>query len=168
MKILERALLCSLFVLAVGCSSDPGPVSFSADPPSDGATVFLRGKPEGDRVVVDVVARGAAEVHGSALRVTWNPNELTHVETKQSLVWSKTAFFAAKEGTPGQLAIAWTERGPAASIDASSETVLGTMVFHVKGRSGSAIAFKTERSALVDVKGNTIPVAFRNGSVPAR
>jgi hypothetical protein len=165
---MKHGALLLVVGLVAGCSSDPGPVAFAADPPSDGATVFLRGAPEGDRVVVEVVARGAPEVHGSALRVTWNPGELTHVETKQGLAWSKSAFFLAKEGTPGQLAISWTERGPSASIDATNETVLGTMVFHVKGRGGSAIAFKTERSALVDMTGKTIPVTFRNGAVPAR
>lgn len=164
---MKRIFLFAIF--AAACSSDPGPVTFASEPAAaEGATVFLRGRPEGDLVVVDVVARGAPEVHGTALRLTWNPNELTHVETKQSLVWSKGALFLAKEGTPGQLAIAWTERGPSAAIDATNETVLGTMVFHVKGTNGSAIAFKTERSALVDSKGKPIPVAFRNGSVPAR
>ena len=171
--------LLALAVAASGCTSDnsqstaAGPAAFAADAPPEGASVFLRaqsnllqlGSP--DRVVVDVVARGAADVHGAAFRVTWDPEALGFVEAQSGPPWSKTMLSLAKEGSPGQLAVAWTEKGET-GIDASGETVIGTLTFDARGRKGTALGFKSERSQLVDKKGARVAVTWRGGTIPAR
>lgn len=148
----------------------PGPLTFASETPNEGATVFLRGKTDAsatNRVIVDVVARGAADLHGAAFRVTWDVEALTFVEAHQGAPWSKEVLALAKEGSPGQLAVAWTEKG-GKGIDASNETVIGTLVFDAKGRKGTTVAFKTERSLLVDRKGARVEARWLGGSIPAR
>lgn len=165
-------------VVSVACtSSDSGdgasnrPASFVGEAPGEGATVFLRGRSgaqqPGGPVLVDVVARGAADLHGAAFRVTWDPNALAFVEAQSGSVWSKQALALAKEGTPGQLAITWTEKGER-GIDAMNEVVLGTLVFDARGRSETPLTFKTERSQVVDKKGVPLVVAWRGGVVAGR
>jgi hypothetical protein len=170
------ALLATAVAFAPGCtsgdsgSSGPGPVAFAAEAPSDGASVFLREQTDPlklNRFTVDVVVRGAADVHGAAFRVTWDPEALAFVEAASGAAWSKSSLALAKEGTPGQLAVAWTEKGET-GIDASNETVIGTLTFEARGPKGSALAFKTERSQLVDKKGARVAVAWRGGSIAAR
>ena len=146
----------------------PGPVSFAAEPESDGAVVFLRGRTEGDRVFADVVARGITDVHGAAFRVTWDPDALSFVEAQRSPAWSPKAVLLAKEGAPGTLAVAWTEKGEAMGHDASTPLVLGTLVFDAKSRKGTRIAFRTDRSTVVNHEGKTQAVAWRAGKIPAR
>jgi hypothetical protein len=146
-------------------------MGFAADTPSDGATVFLRGR-EADvaapnLVMVDVVARGAADLHGAAFRVTWDPEALAFIDAKSGSPWSKQVLAMAKEGSPGQLAVAWTERGEI-GIDASGETVIGTLTFDIHGRKGTTLGFKTERSQLVDRKGTLVAVKWIGGSITAR
>jgi len=167
-------LALGLLAMTVGCSTakeeaPPGPVAFAPEGEANGAVVFLRGKPEGDRLVVDVVARGAVNVHGVAFRLTWDPESLAFVSATPGGAWSKSAIALAKEGTPGQLAVAWTEKGEAtAGFDTKSDTTLGVLVFDVKGRKGASLVFRPERSQIVDPKGSTVTVAWRGGSIPAR
>lgn len=146
----------------------PGPVSFAAEPESDGAVVFLRGRTEGDRVFADVVARGMTDVHGTAFRVTWDPDALAFVEAQHSPAWSSKAVLLTKEAAPGTLAVAWSEKGETAGHDASSPLVLGTLVFDAKSRKGTPIAFRTGRSMVVNHEGKPQAVAWRAGSVSAR
>lgn len=166
-------------VASAGCtSSDSGeggpnrPASFVGETPGEGATVFLRGRPAGTQpaggpVVVDVVARGAADLHGAAFRVTWDTNALAFVEAQSGSVWSKQALALSKEGTPGQLAVTWTEKGER-GIDATGEVVLGTLVFDARGRGETPLTFKTERSQVVDKKGAPLVVSWRGGVVAGR
>lgn len=181
MKAMKSLIACSMLVAvayASGCNSDapqssaPGPVTFATEAPPEGASVYLREQPNllapnPNRVVVDVVARGAANLHGVAFRVTWDPEALGFVEATSGAPWSKTMLSLAKEGSPGQLAVAWTEKGET-SIDATGETVIGTLVFDARSRKGTALAFKPERSQLVDKKGARVIVAWRGGNIPAR
>ena len=171
-------MVLALGLAASACSSDTtrssstnGPLAFVAagEAPSDGAVVFLREQPnalEPNRVVVEVVARGAGNLHGAAFRVTWDPEVVSFVRAEGGEKWSKTALAIAKEGTPGQLAVAWTEKGER-GIDASGEAVLGTLVFESRSHKGTTIAFKTERSMLVDKKGMAVKAAWTGGSVSA-
>lgn len=169
-------LFASALTLAVaaGCSTEsrvdeaPGPVAFAPEAEASGALVYLRGRPSGDRLVVEVVARGASDIHGAAFRLRWDPEALAFVEATAGHAWSKQAVALAKEGTPGQLAIVWSEKGEGQGITSSGETVLGTLAFDVRGRKGSALSFGAERSALVDSKGSRVAVAWRGGSVPER
>lgn len=170
------AMLAAAAAFAPGCTSDdsgsngPGPVAFAAEARADGASVFLRERPNPlklHRFAVDVVVRGAPDVHGAAFRVTWDPEALTFIDAASGAPWSKAALSLAKEGTPGQLAVAWTEKGET-GIDASKETVIGTLTFEARGPKGSALAFKTERSQLVDKKGARVAVTWRGGSIAAR
>lgn len=159
-----------------GCTSDerknaapPGPVTLTPEPEGDGATVFLRGHTavlEPKRLVVDVVARGAHDLHGAAFRVTWDPGALAFVEAKSGETWSKQALAIAKEATPGQLAVVWTEKGET-GIDATSETILGTLTFDAVGHEATSLAFKVERSELVDKKGIKVDATWRGGTVAA-
>ncbi len=173
LSLIAAALLASTLALA-GCSSSkdegpPGPITFNAEGDADGPVVFLRGKPEGERLVVDVVARNASNVHGIAFRMTWDPEALAFASATPGGAWSKSAIVLAKEGTPGQLAVAWTEKGEAtAGFDAKSDTILGVLVFDVKGRKGANLAFRAERSQIVDAKGKPIAVTWKGGSVPTR
>lgn len=148
-------------------STGAGPLTFAGEPPPDGAAVFLREGPSAllpNRVAVEVVARGSGDLHGAALRVTWDPEVLAFVRADRGECWSKSALALAKEGTPGQLAVVWTEKGEI-GIDATADTVLGSLVFESRSRNGTTIALKSERSTLVDRKGVGVDVAWRGGSV---
>lgn len=160
--------------LLAGCSSSgdeaapPGPVAFAADPQAEGAAVFLRGTPAaGDRITFEVVARGVSDLHGSAFRLTYDAASLAFVSAETGTAWSKQAVATAKEGAPGQLAIVWSEKG-ATGIAATGETVLGRLAFDVRGRKGTPLAFKVERSMLVDRSGAAVPATWRGGAIAAR
>lgn len=173
------AFLMACATGATGCTSSEtregtnGPVALAPEAPADGATVFMRGRSDTaaaaapNRVVVDVIARGTPDLHGAAFRVTWDPEALAFVEAVSGAPWSKQVLSMAKEGTPGQLAVAWTEKGET-GIDATAETVIGTLVFETKGGKATPLAFKTERSQIVDKKGVRVDVAWRGGSIAAR
>ena len=172
-RILVSALALAVALAGAACggsSADEAapPVSFAADPEAGGSAVFLRGRAERDRIFVDVLARGLADVHGTAFRVTWDPEALAFVEAQPSGTWSSKAVLLAKEPVAGQLAVAWTEKGESAGHDATLPIVLGTLVFDAKGRRGTALAFRAERSTVVDRLGRPAIVAWRAGSVRAR
>jgi hypothetical protein len=166
----------ALALLAPGCSAEstreggPGPIAFTPEAPAGGASIALRGRFDllgPSRIAVDVVARGAADLHGAAFRMTWDPEALTFVGASSGAAWSKTALSLAKEGSPGALAVAWAEMGEAA-IDATNETVLGTLSFELKGRRGTPLTFQKERSQLVDKKGAGIRARWLNDALTAR
>ena len=175
-----RAFGWLALALALGCApgcntsevrtTGNGPVVFSAaEAPLQGASIVLRSRPlvPLDRVVVDVVARGAPDLHGAAFRVTWNPGTMAFTEAQSAPVWSKQLVALATEGTPGQLAVVWTEKGEK-SLDATAETVLGTLTFEVRGRKSTALAFVEERAQVVDKRGVAVPMTWRGGTVSAR
>jgi hypothetical protein len=167
--------------LALGCvpgcnstevrTKGTGPMTFAADAPSEGASVVLRSRPLEivpiDHVVVDVIARGAPDLHGAAFRVTWDPQTMSFVEAQNAPVWSKQLVALAKEGAPGQLAVVWTEKGET-SLNATSETVLGTLTFELKSRKSSPLTFIQERAQVVDKLGAPVAVKWQGGVVAAR
>lgn len=164
-----RRLIAAL--LLAGCTSAEGPTGapppasgFDADPGADGPAVFVRGRGDASNVYLDVVARGAPDVHGAALRLTFDPGALAFVAGEAAPVWTRKSMALAREGTPGQLAIAWFAKGER-GFAADDETVLGTLTFSVRGTVGSAVEFKAERSAIVDRHGRPVRVAFRGGRV---
>lgn len=175
MKSITAFALAGALAFLSGCgsvasqSNEPGPIAFQSDKADgDGATVFLRGMPTlGDRIVFDVVARDAKDVHGVAFRISYDAETLSFVGSEPGPTWSKTAIALSKEGAPGQLAVTWTEKGEV-GIDASKETVLGTITFEVKGRKGTPVSFKVERSQLVDKKGAKLGATWRGGTLAAR
>ena len=175
MKLSLFSASALIVALATGCSSSssgenpPGPLAFTADPGSNASSeVYLEGRTEGDRVIVNVVAKGVKEVHGTAFRVKWDPEALSLVEAKASETWSTQAILLAKESLPGTLVVAWAEKGEGVGHDATEPLVLGSITFNAVGRKGSAVTFRTERSAIVDHEGKTQTVAWRAGNVPAR
>ena len=175
LSLFSASALVVAVATSVGCSSSssgenpPGPLTFTADPGSNaGAEVYLEGRTEGDRLIVDVLAKGVKDVHGTALRVKWDPEALALVEATPSRSWSKQAVLLSKEALPGTLAIAWAEKGDGTGHDATEPLVLGTLTFDSKGRKGTAVSFRAERSAIVDHEGKTQTVAWRAGNVPAR
>ncbi len=153
-----------------------GPMAFAATPGTTGddapnATVILRSRsllltPAG-QVIVDVVARGATDLHGAAFRMTWDPATLRFVGAQTGPAWSNGAIALAKEGTPGQLAVVWTEKGET-SHDATGETVLGTLTFAVLSRKSTDLAFMNERAQMVGKSGAPLAVTWRGGTVAAR
>jgi len=166
-----KRLALALALALAACTSAPstndaaGPsATLIAEAPPDGPAVFVRGRGEGRTMQVDVVARGAPTLHGAALRVTFDPDALAFSGAEPSSAWTRRSMSLAKEGTPGQLAIAWFEKG-GRGIPADAETVLGTLSFDVKAKKESAIAFRTERSSLVTPDGKPIPVTFRGGAL---
>jgi hypothetical protein len=169
----------ALLVVALtsGCSSSPsgenppGPLVFNADLGSGGgggSEVFLEGRTEGERVILNIVAKGVKEVHGTAFRVKWDPEALGFVSAAPSDAWSTSAILVSKEALPGTLVVAWAEKGEAVGHDATEPLVLGTLTFDAKGRKGSAVSFRTERSEIVDHEGKSQTVSWRAGNVPAR
>ena len=161
-----------LFLLAAcnGATTAPSntpPEAFVSDDRGDGTAVFLRGRADGQNLLVDVVARGAQDVHGAALRIKFDPAVLSFVRAEAGGVWSNRALNVSKEGTPGQLAIAWTEKGEV-GVDAKSETILGTIAFTLKTKESTVVSFKTERCALLDRHGAPVAVAWRGGTIPTR
>jgi len=174
--LLTAPLLAFVLLGAAECSSSSrsngaGPITFVAAAPSEGPSVFLRSQPQSlilpNRVAFDVVARGAADLHGAAFRLSWDPAALGFIEANGGAPWSKHALAMAKEGSPGELAVVWSEKGEM-GIDASGETVLGTVSFEVRGRKGTALAFKSERSQLVDKKGVRVEATWAGGELAAR
>ena len=179
--LLTSTAMIAALALVPGCNTTEldragsGPMSFSATggapDEGNGATVILRSRSllltPSDHVVVDVVARGAADLHGAAFRVTWDPAALSFVEAQSGPTWSKEAIALAKEGTPGQLAVVWTEKG-GKSVVAKDETVLGTLTFAVVSRKTTALAFMNERAQMVDKSGAPLAVTWRGGTVAAR
>ena len=171
------ALFATSLTLVSGCTSDrtiqepsPIPVALSPEADSDGASVFMRGRTEPlapNRLIVDVVARGAHELHGAAFRVTWNPEALAFVDAKPGDVWSKHGLAKAKEASPGQLAVIWSEMGEQ-GIDATGETIVGTLTFDSRGHTATPLAFNVERSRLVDKKGVVVAAKWHGGNVGAR
>jgi hypothetical protein len=175
MKLSLFSASALVVAVATGCTSSSsgdnplGPLAFNADPASNaGAEIYLEGRTEGERVIVDVVAKGVKDVHGTAIRVKWDPEALALVETTPGRNWSKQAVLLSKEALPGTLAIAWAEKGDGIGHDATEPLVLGTLTFDAKGRKGTPVSFRTERSAIVDHEGKTQSVAWRAGSVPSR
>jgi hypothetical protein len=58
----------------------------------------------------------------------------------------------------------WGEKGER-GIDASGDTVIGTLTFELRSRSGGALGFKPERSVLVDKVGTRVEVKWVGGTV---
>lgn len=172
------AVLATMFASLAGCESgesrpgpSPVPSGFTPDEatPAGPPAVYLQGRRvEGERVVVDVIARGAPDVHGAAFRLRWDPAKLTFVQARGSDAWSRQALLLAKEGAPGELAVAWTEKGSGSAIDARADTRLGSIDFLVKTLDGAALAFRADRSMLLDAKGSPVAVAWRGGQVGPR
>lgn len=147
----------------------PPPTDFATDDPNAGAAVFLRSRLEGERALVDVVARSAARhVHGMAFRLHYDPEKLAFVEARASDAWSASAIRLAKEGTPGELVVTWTEKGSRSGVNATDDTVLGTLTFTAKTREPIAIAFRPERSTLRDATGAPIAIEWRGGQIASR
>lgn len=175
--VLFAAPFLALVLLgAAGCSTSdtqngPAATAFVATAPPEGPSVFLRSQPPSvllpGRITVDVVARGAVDLHGAAFRLTYDPTALAFIGASNGPKWSKQALAMAKEGAPGELAVVWAEKGEL-GFDASGETVLGSIVFEVHGRAGTPIRFKNERSQLVDKKGVRVEATWSGGQVAAR
>lgn len=170
------SLLMSVLLGAPGCStkdtqSGPAPMTFMAATPPEGPGVVLRSQPPSvllpNRITVDVVARGAPDLHGVAFRLSYDPAALGFIEATSGAPWSKQALAMAKEGAPGELAVVWAEKGEL-GFDANGETVLGSIVFEVHGRTGTTVRFKNERSQLVDKKGVRVAATWSGGQIAAR
>jgi hypothetical protein len=173
---LFAAPLLALLLGAAGCSTSdtqngPAPMTFVAAAQPESPSVFLRSQPPSvllpNRITVDVVARGAADVHGAAFRLTYDSSALGFIAATSGAPWSKQALAMAKEGAPGELAVVWAEKGEL-GFDANGETVLGSIVFEVHGRTGTAVRFKNERSQLVDKKGLRVEATWAGGAIAAR
>lgn len=175
------SLVAGALAVTLGCvpgcnttevqTTGTGPMAFVADAPAEGASVVLRSRPlvvvPRGQVIVDVVARGAADLHGAAFRVTWDPATMSFVDAHSAPVWSKQLVALAKEGTPGQLAVVWTEKGEK-SLDATAETVLGTLTFELESRKSTPLAFMQERAQVVDKLGAPVAVKWQGGVVAAK
>lgn len=171
LRFAHLATLALSAALLSGCGGDDKPAapSLAVDaPPETGSAVFLRGRSEGTRLAVDVFARGVADVHGIALRIGFTPGVLTLVEGTRGPAWSAQAVTLAKEGTPGEVALTWAEKGSAPGFAAVNETLLGTLRFDVKGRDATPLTIRAERSRVIDAAGNVVTVEYRGGQVGAR
>ena len=170
-------IVASILVLTACHGDDPSPVvtapsaAFDGADPVAGTTVFLRGRSlgnDGSQVVVDVVARGATDVHGAAFRLGFDPAVLSYVDVKRGEAFSSHALNVTKEAKPGELMAAWTETG-GTGFSAVDETVLGTLTFDVKQHATTTtLEFRGERSTLIDRNGKAAALAWRGGSFAIR
>lgn len=166
---LGRATLIAVGFAAAACTQGADSSSQSAaqrEDPRD-ATVFLRQRTmrEGmNDLLVDVVVHGVPNLHGVALRLTWDPSLLHYVSSKNSLEWSKSALSLAQEAGSGQLLVAWAEKGET-GLSAQGDLVLGSLRFEARAGTKAALAFKSERCQVVDKKGVAIRVAWRGSDV---
>ncbi len=161
----------TLGLLVGACSSDNAQTTrqVASDPPPNGASVFLRERPHRvlpNRVDVDVVAHGVTSLHGVAFRLTWEPGALGFVRAEHGARWSKASLSLATEPTPGQLLVAWAEKGES-GLDASGrgEMVLGSISFESRTHNGTPLSFKAERCTLVDKKGAPVSVTWVGGNL---
>ncbi len=171
---MRARVLCLLALLSVAaCGSDaperahrtPGFAPDEHVSPSSGPIVFLRGAP-GDGPTVEVVAHGIeGTVHGAAFRLAWDPARLAFVDARAGRVWPSGSLRLAKEGAPGELVVAWTEKGAEGGVRSSGETVLGTLVFRRTGPGDVGMEFRVERSTLRDATGKTLQAEWRGGRV---
>ena len=170
---MRRSLFVFVALFVAACStpdappsSQRSPVDFAPEPSGDGPAVFVRGRPDtlGDRVLVDVVARGALDVHGAAFRLRFDPAMLAYSEIAPGVQWHSGAMAVAKEGTPGQLAVVFAEKG-GIGIVAKDETILGTLTFDVKKHGPTALSFRADRSGVVDRDGNPVAVTWHGGTL---
>jgi hypothetical protein len=170
------AAMSMCLTLALGCSSDepkkasPPPGGFAPDEPKTGAIVLLRGRTaSGKTVVMDVVARGAQRgIHGAAFRLHWDPAKLGFDAARGSDAWSRDALFLAKEGAPGELVVVWTEKGARPAVNATDETILGSLDFTVKTSDDAALEFRPDRSTLRDESGASLAVEWQGGRIAGR
>jgi hypothetical protein len=167
--------LAGLLVSLTGCPSapsgdgaSPASAAFAPEAPERKAAVFMRGRVRGEQVIVQIVARGAKDVHGLAFRLTYDPGQLSFVEAAVTSAWSNQALTLAKEGLPGELAVVWSEKGAAHGVEADEDTVLGTLRFDMHGLRATPIAFRSERSSVRDSAGKELAVRFYGGEVVGR
>lgn len=168
-------LVCALAGLTstlAACGSDDapaGPAVLSPEPAAGaGSGIYLKGRADGDKLAVDVFVRGAPDVHGVALRLTYAPAVLKLADATPAPAWPAGSVALAKEGVPGETAVTWAAKGTAAGLAAQEETLLGTLRFEVKGRAETPLAFRTERSRVIDSKGATVALEYHGGKIGAR
>lgn len=164
------AVLVATTTLGCGRTERQEPPLVVAPPAEDdAASIALDTRFDGDHVFVDVLARGIADVHGVAFRVTFDSALLRFSSARTGPSWSKQAMALATEGTPGQLAVLWTELGELTSVDAIPRTVLGTLVFDRADKThsleGMTLRFRTDRSRVMDRKGQSVRIAWRDAAV---
>lgn len=172
---MKHALLLFVAIAAAACSEAPPPapppgpaISTTSEAPGDGASVTLRGRPDGDTVLVDILARGAADVHGATFRLTFDPDSIAFGgDITSGPSWSKASLAIAKEATPGLLLVTFAEKG-AIGISAKEETVLGTVRFGVRAHRTSTIGIRADRSALMDRDGKIANATFHGATVTSR
>jgi hypothetical protein len=173
---MKRALTLAILT---GCH-DPTPVS---GPPADpvtfvadgttsgtGPALSLRGHADGPNVVVDVVATGIGELHGVAFRLDFDPAVLSFSNAQSSGAWSRQAIHLASEGSPGEVAVVWTEKGTTPPLHASAETPLGSLTFAPRQvtPTTTSLAFRTDRSKAIDVAGTSLALSWRGGVLTVR
>jgi hypothetical protein len=175
MRILALVAATAITAALGGCSSEapkpaPAPArpAFEVDAWQAGPAVFLRGRVDGDHVTVDVVARELGDLHGIAFRLHWDAEKLALVEARGSDAWSKQALVLAKEGLPGELVVTFSEKGTGVTLDAREETTLGSIDFRRSSTEGVPLAFRAERSMLLDSKGKRLAAAWRGGTIVGR
>src|SRR5690606_2198902 len=126
------------------------------------------GRVHGDQAIVQVFARGAADLHGAALRLTYDAERLTFASATSSGAWSSQALALAKEGTPGELAVVWSEKGSARGVDAKTDTLLGTLRFDIHAPGPVTLAFRQERSSLLGSDGVPLSTGYYGGRLVER
>jgi hypothetical protein len=170
------AMAGGIFLLAAAGCGDGDPKKQSVARPADGGStesapspaMFLRSRVDRDRVVVDVVAREVPDIHGAAFRVTWDSEKLGFAEAHASDVWSKDALSLAKEGLPGELVVAWSERGSTPGPTMKGETTLGTIELLSKTSDSVTIGFRPERSIVEDTKGEPVSLVWQGTTIERR
>lgn len=170
MRVLVPVLVAAMSAFGCGRTEQKELPPVLVSPPEDeAATVALDTRFDGDHIVIDVLAHGVPDVHGIAFRVSFDPSVMRFASSLTSSTWSKQAMALAKEGTAGELAVLWTEQGELAFVDATPRMVLGTLVFDRLDKSrpltGKAFRFRPERSRVMDRKGNSVRVAWRDAIV---
>ena len=161
-----RFWLALLVLLVAACSSDDGggtkakpkvktEIVFEAAAPAGGASISLRAKElTSEHLVLELVGKNITDLYGLAFRMTYDPAVLEPTAITASTAWQGQTTALANAKNPGLWVAVITRQGKVKGI-AAQDTVLGTLTLAIKQMKPTTLAFKLDRSRLVDSGGSS-------------
>jgi hypothetical protein len=185
--ITSNALVLLVALLLGGCGSrvasgdsgvsDAGPGSDAQLPtgpwafiPEDNGSVSpavaLRPDPAGDVGALLVVARGVARLQGLAVRLRFDPKQVTMSKHEVGGSWygsGKDLVSQMKARPEGEL---WAGIGYSGSfsLDAQSEVTLARLQVKLSGSTPAQLAFRAGRNLVIDPDGARVKVTWLGGT----
>lgn len=161
--------------IALGaCSGDDGGssrptagVGFVPAPAPSGVSVSLEERELGaDRLVIDVVANGAADLYGAAFRLKYDPAVLAFSKLEPASGWgSAPPIVLSNAAEPGLLVAVLSNKGKSAGVS-GAKLPLATITFQLVKKEATSLELLATRSALVSAKGKNIDgVSWAGGAL---